>query len=414
MNSKIKLEENTGITLIALVVTIIVLLILAGVSISMLTGQNGILNRAAEAKEKTAEAQKQENNTLTEYEKTFNKYMSNLPSTEYTTPYLPDTNKFERVDGTDLSTGLVIREKATGSEYVWVEVPKTSEVYKNAGLDISTFGESEYNLIEKDLQDYTSEYRTQTNFKDEFFEDSSEGWFKNANEYNEAKYKMLKSVYENGGFWVGRYEAGVEENIVISGNRNLMPISMGDIYPYNFITRTQAKNLAEKIESGNYISSLIYGLQWDLMVKYIETKGNVSIDKLNSDSTTVGNYINSEFELKRGKFAQELAFENWYNFDSEEKKMLVTGRKKITQSVASNGILLTTGATEATNLQNIYDIAGNVWEWTLERNSEDKNQLCVRRGGSFVNMGSYNYISCRNLSSITDNSANIGFRVTIY
>ena len=414
MNSKIKLEENTGITLIALVVTIIVLLILAGVSISMLTGQNGILNRAAEAKEKTAEAQKQENNTLTEYEKTFNKYMSNLPSTEYTTPYLPDTNKFERVDGTDLSTGLVIREKATGSEYVWVEVPKTGEVYKNAGLDISTFGESEYNLIEKDLQDYTSEYRTQTNFKDEFFEDSSEGWFKNANEYNEAKYKMLKSVYENGGFWVGRYEAGVEENIVISGNRNLMPISMGDIYPYNFITRTQAKNLAEKIESGNYISSLIYGLQWDLMVKYIETKGNVSIDKLNSDSTTVGNYINSEFELKRGKFAQELAFENWYNFDSEEKKMLVTGRKKITQSVASNGILLTTGATEATNLQNIYDIAGNVWEWTLERNSEDKNQLCVRRGGSFVNMGSYNYISCRNLSSITDNSANIGFRVTIY
>ncbi len=49
-------------------------------------------------------------------------------------------------------------------------MPKTREVYKNAGLDISTFGENECNLIEKDLQDYTSEYRTQTNFKDEFFE----------------------------------------------------------------------------------------------------------------------------------------------------------------------------------------------------------------------------------------------------
>ena len=55
-----KYEENTGITLIALVVTIIVLLILAGVSITMLTGQNGILNRAAEAKEKTEDAQKEE------------------------------------------------------------------------------------------------------------------------------------------------------------------------------------------------------------------------------------------------------------------------------------------------------------------------------------------------------------------
>ena len=44
-------KNNRGITLIALVVTIIVLLILAGISISMLTGQNGILNRATEAKE---------------------------------------------------------------------------------------------------------------------------------------------------------------------------------------------------------------------------------------------------------------------------------------------------------------------------------------------------------------------------
>ena len=52
--------NNSGITLIALVVTIIVLLILAGVSINMLTGQNGILNRAAEAKEKTQNAQSEE------------------------------------------------------------------------------------------------------------------------------------------------------------------------------------------------------------------------------------------------------------------------------------------------------------------------------------------------------------------
>lgn len=53
-----KCKKNGGITLIALVVSIIVLLILAGVSISMLTGQNGILNRAAEAKEKTSLGQK--------------------------------------------------------------------------------------------------------------------------------------------------------------------------------------------------------------------------------------------------------------------------------------------------------------------------------------------------------------------
>ena len=57
-------KQEKGITLIALVVTIIVLLILAGISISMLTGQNGILNRAAEAKEKTGVAQEDESQKL--------------------------------------------------------------------------------------------------------------------------------------------------------------------------------------------------------------------------------------------------------------------------------------------------------------------------------------------------------------
>ena len=63
-----KNANNMGITLIALVVTIIVLLILAGVSISMLTGQNGILNRAAEAKEKTEIAQRDEQAQLADLE----------------------------------------------------------------------------------------------------------------------------------------------------------------------------------------------------------------------------------------------------------------------------------------------------------------------------------------------------------
>ena len=56
------MKENKGITLIALIVTIIVLLILAGVSIAMLTGNNGILTQAKLAKEKTALAKEYEKN----------------------------------------------------------------------------------------------------------------------------------------------------------------------------------------------------------------------------------------------------------------------------------------------------------------------------------------------------------------
>ena len=63
-----KQEKNTGITLIALVITIIVLLILAGVSIATLTGENGILTRAQEAKEKTEQAQRDEEAQLADLE----------------------------------------------------------------------------------------------------------------------------------------------------------------------------------------------------------------------------------------------------------------------------------------------------------------------------------------------------------
>ena len=73
----LKLRKNKGekgITLIALIVTIIVLLILAGVSIAMLTGDNGILNQAQKAKNETKEAAKEENEILSGYEDKLNEY----------------------------------------------------------------------------------------------------------------------------------------------------------------------------------------------------------------------------------------------------------------------------------------------------------------------------------------------------
>ena len=70
-----KNQKNKGITLIALVVTIVILLILAGISISMLTGQNSILNRAKEAKEKNLKSQKEEQSVLNNYEEKISNYV---------------------------------------------------------------------------------------------------------------------------------------------------------------------------------------------------------------------------------------------------------------------------------------------------------------------------------------------------
>ena len=72
------MKKNKGITLIALVITIIVLLILAGVAIAMLSGENGILKKAAESKTKTEQAQKEEDTTLTDMEMTTNFLTNNV------------------------------------------------------------------------------------------------------------------------------------------------------------------------------------------------------------------------------------------------------------------------------------------------------------------------------------------------
>ena len=422
------LRRNKGITLIALVVTIIVLLILAGISIAMLTGQNGILNRAAEAKEKTGVAQEDESQKLQGYEDTINQYApgsnggsgggngggssSDLSDfqTNDTKPYLPDATKFEKVAGTDLSTGLVMKEKATGSEYVWVEVPRTTTVYPTAGLNITSFTNDEYSNIETDLHTYTNDYRNGTSYSDVYYPDSTTGWFTETGDtsYDTAKKKMLKSVYQNGGFWVGRYEAGIENEANIrkteSSTATLTPVSKQNAYPYNYVTRTQAKVLAEQVESGSYTSSLMFGVQWDLVLKYIQMKKEATVTdiktKLNSNSIPIGNYNNNQWNITNVNAK--------YSTDYGES-FIACPKPKTTDA----DILLTTGADESFSLMNIYDIAGNVWEWTLEWTSDDSFP-CACRGGSCSYDGS-SYPASTLYNYATSNSyGSVGFRVSLY
>ena len=100
-----KFKEKRGITLIALVVTIIVLLILAGISISMLTGQNGILNRAKEAKESTQQTQEDEQTAINNTSNFINSYV-NGKSYEVVEPTnVEDWDFTTESDGTITITG---------------------------------------------------------------------------------------------------------------------------------------------------------------------------------------------------------------------------------------------------------------------------------------------------------------------
>ena len=400
------LRRNKGITLIALVVTIIVLLILAGISIAMLTGQNGILNRA-EAKEKTRVAQEDESQKLKGYEDIMAQYTGSLPLREETKPYFPNST-FSYKEG-DLSTGLVIKD-SNDNEYVWVEVPTTiydNTTYNNNGAN-KPKNADEWEKIRDCLKAYTVDY-SNSSYKDTNTDGTT---------YSDDYKNMLKSVYTNGGFWIGRYEAGLEKGK--SPRTEYTELTDKDkavikpnMYPYNYVKRDEAQTLAQKINYGDCKGSLIFGIQWDLVLKYIETKNATTKSNLTTDSTKIGNYYNSEFTLSRGKFAQYGALKDWHEYNSEDKINLVTKSKKVKQTTPLNGILLTTGATEDAKLQNIYDIAGNVWEWTLE-NTSDASYPCAFRGGGYGREGFYNYASDRSKVPTSHSNNDISLRISIY
>ena len=320
-----------------------------------------------------------------------------------TNPYLPEG--FTKVGGTSLSNGYTIQD-SKGNQYVWVEVPMTDEVYPTAGLNIKDFTTEEYTAIETDLHTYTNDYRDGTSYKDEYYSDATTGL--KSEQYTALKQKMLKSVYKNGGFYIGKYETGIESTPKTSGSSSTapeeIPVIKQNAYPYNNVTCSQAQILASKMESGKYTSSLMFGVQWDLVLKYLETKGTAQAD-LKTNSTNWGNYSNSLWNItnENSKYAiyTNSKLGDWTNG--------AYGKKDSNKSV-----LLSTGASETFSKQGIYDLAGNVWEWTLEHATTNSFTPCDRRGGDYSFFGSNYPAAVRSYSSTTDYSDYIGFRVSLF
>ena len=312
--------------------------------------------------------------------------------------YLPDG--FTQVEGTTLENGLTIQD-STGNQYVWIEVPKTSEVYPTAGLNIKNFTTEEYTAIETDLHTYTNDYRNGTSYKDEYYSDATTGL--KSEQYTELKQKMLKSVYQNGGFYVGKYETGLESTPKTSGSSTTapkeIPVIKQNAYPYNNVTCSQAQTLASKMESGKYTSSLMFGVQWDLVLKYLETKGTAQAD-LKTNSTNWGNYAN-----------------NLWNITNENSKYAPNGLGWTSGAYgkkdSNKSVLLSTGASETFSKQGIYDLAGNVWEWTLEYTS-NWNLTCAIRGGDCSYDGITNPAAYRVGYGTTNYYYDIGFRVSLF
>ena len=315
-------------------------------------------------------------------------------------PYLP--KGFRQVSGTTLEKGLTIQD-SQGNQYVWVEVPKTKEVYPTAGLEITEFTESEYTAIETDLHTYTNDYRNGTSYKDEYYSDEVTGL--TSEQYTQLKQKMLKSVYQNGGFYIGKYETGTE-TARTSGSSSTAPtdtpVIKQNVYPYNYVTCSQAQTLATtKMESGDRTTSLLFGVQWDLVMKYLETKGTSQAD-LKKDSTSWGNYSNNAWNITNANLKYAPNGSGWTNATEKSKD-------------SYSSILLSTGADESFSKMGIYDLAGNVKEWTLEYTSRT-SRPCAHRGGSYDNSGSNEGLASYrgDYDTTHANNNNYGFRCVLY
>ena len=332
------LKNKKGITLVALVVTIVVLLILAGVSINLVLGDNGIIAKAKDAETKSAEASQNDlkgmNGLVSEMEGALagngstgsgNNFMTK--NTEVTYPdgtvWIPEGFKVAKDSASTVQGGVVIEDKDL-NQFVWVPVATIAD-YKRT-------------------------------------------WYKGYDpfsSYSEALPEDEKtSVKTYKGFYIGRYEAGDKENTEAKKLRNSNDVTKtvtikANQAPYNYVKIAQAISLAEGFATKQGYKAktkLVSSYAWDTTIAFLQ--------KVNSDygsSSEEGNYTDTKFSYTD-----------------------ITGARQTKEK--NSNVIVPTGQT--TPVCNIYDMGGNVWERTTESYSNTYYPYARRGGGynsSFAN-----------------------------
>ena len=154
----------------------------------------------------------------------------------------------------------------------------------------------------------------------------------------------------------------------------------------------------------------MFGIQWDLVLKHLQVRGGMSTADLISNSTNWGNYNNATFTIENGQYTTTPGTVNSFKPYTENTSGYVEDKIKL----PNKKVLLTTGANKSQNCKmNIYDIAGNQWEWTLENSTVDIYP-CTYRGGRDENIGSDNPASYRYNTSTTGIGNHGSFRSALY
>ena len=399
-NNFTKLTHKRGISLIVLIVTIIVIIILAAAVILAISNNNPVSSaKEATFKEDMTSIQDELSMYLskkyTDNPTSFEKSSVNLSGDSMVTE-LPSTKKYK--DKVSVIKGKLVwnGETENNTEYKWFSevtdgATKKSEEWKNTIAEIRegvpipkgfTYkeGTKDTGLVIQDEKsnEFVWVPATVNNYKKDTSFTASNG-LKPIGDDTLPKgiTDETADVIKYGGFYIGRYEAGVPEGDTSTSNKTGIPVSKKGATVWTDIDYTNSKASAESMISNEYVQTgLITGKAWDTTCHWIE-------DSLKS--------INASASLKDSRY-----YGNYKN--------------SLAPANENSGTKRTAGFSENWKTKNIYDLAGNVWEWTCEASGSG----FFYRGGSSLGNGSLNPVSCRGHYDASYTHISVGFRPRLY
>ena len=419
--------SQQGITLVALVITIIIIIILATVTINMAFGDNGLIKQAELARDMAANSTQYETESMANLTAYMNEIMGGNPPG----PTLPDgwdgskvtpeesddgvivpvpigyvasdatgehsvNDGFVIYEGNDeVNDGNVADAKTSRNQFVWIPVDDINQIAKtvqNGGTDgngrtnyqgklynfsstrateMTNYGQGTTSYREPDVvtaYDGTS-YDNDQQYVNEILGLANSDAFKTQlqEEFNE----MIESVDTYGGFYIGRYETGnlesntTTEPVVVKGNDSNSNVNWYYMY----------ENSKKIATNSNVVSTMIWGSLWDRTLIWLTETGEKTYAEIRN-SRTWGNYNDS------------------------------TG-----EATTNSGSKRATGFNEAWKANNIYDLAGNVNERTIEAYD---TSLRLDRGGGYGGSGSVSPASVRYGNLPSDTNSYTGTRPALY
>ena len=383
------------------------LLILAGVSISLLLDENGIIKKSKDARREYGQAKVNEQEDLSNLSDIIDEATAEpTPKVDVNTKagdnstingkkgtsknptipknYIPiDTATSTWGDGStapsqdSVNHGLVIKDEKD-NEWVWIPVDKATlaTMYEESSDEKTLCGTTGETAVKTKLYSKSITIGTDSNketmsrttpgtstlgsfrepdlvtsydVKDTYYKTilGETGTKEQLAQLFADEYKaMIESVSKYGGFYIGRYElseAGVQKDKATLTNTNW----------YDLYQKCKILNASNKVET-----RMIWGCQWDVTMNWLISSGAKTSDEVNKDSRSWGNYNNTSVKADDG---------------TTEIKASGTSAK------------LNTGKTTFTMANNIYDLAGNYREWTQEA---CRTFLRAARGGNYDSDGS--------------------------